>query len=113
MMMIHEYNPCIAVQIVWECGCKKAPPCNAVMTRLKTMPNKSKAEAGSGPLIDIGKVNIGYPVTGTVFPERSGGLGGRLHPSLQNESEVLVCQVATLGIWILFDSDTASQSVSQ
>ena len=27
-------------------------------------------------------------------------------PSLRNESEVLVCQVSTLGIWSLFDCDS-------
>ena len=64
--------------------------------------------------IDIGKVNIGYPIASIGFPERGNweAAATRLHPSLQNESEVLVCQVSTLGIWILFDSDTASQSVT-
>ena len=31
-------------------------------------------------------------------------------PSLRNESEVLVCQVSTLGIWSLFDCDSRPAS---
>ena len=63
-MMIHEYNPCITtVQIACNCGCKKP-------RRARRSGRDSRQSRTNRAPIDIGKVNVGYPLTSKGFPER-------------------------------------------